>query len=77
MMVDDSELNLALNNAEPIRWYRQDLNDNVFFLLGEPEYFRETEYFIKSIVNNENPEPNFQTAMKVDSLLEEVRCNAK
>jgi predicted dehydrogenase len=76
LMVDDSELNLAVNKAEPVKWYRQDLDDNVVFLLGEPEFYRETEHFIKSCINSETPEPNFQTAMKVDSLIEEVRGRA-
>jgi hypothetical protein len=73
IMVDDNELKLELNKAQPTEWYRQDLDDNVFFLLGEPEYFREDEHFVKSIVYRDSPEPNFRTAMKVDFLLEEVR----
>jgi len=76
MTVDDSELKLELNNTKPVKWYRQDLNDNVSFLLVESEYFRETEHFVNSIIHGGNPEPNFKTAMKVDYLLEEVRCRA-
>jgi predicted dehydrogenase len=76
LMVNDSVLKLELNHVKPREWYRQDLDDNVCFLLGDSEYFREDETFVKSIAYGGSPEPNFQTAMKVDSLLEEVRCKA-
>jgi predicted dehydrogenase len=74
--VDDTELVFALDSAQPKTWYRQDLDDHVTFLLGESEYFRENDYFIKSIIFNGKSEPNFQTATKVDYLLEHVRCKA-
>jgi predicted dehydrogenase len=73
LKVNDSVVNLDLKNEKPQEWYRQDLNDNVSFLLGDPEYFREDETFIRSIADGGSPESNFQTALKVDSLLEEVR----
>jgi predicted dehydrogenase len=71
--VDDNELVFALDSAQPKNWHRQDLDDHVTFFLGESEYFRENDYFIKSIIFNDKSEPNFQTAAKVDYLLEEVR----
>jgi predicted dehydrogenase len=74
--VDDSEVVLTLNNAQPRTWHRQDLDDHVTFLLGESEYFRENEHFIESIRFNHVPEPNFQTATKVDLLLDQVRRKA-
>jgi predicted dehydrogenase len=74
--VDDNELILVLDSAQPKTWYRQDLDDHVTFLLGESEYFRENDHFIKSIICNTKSEPNFQTATKVDYLLEHVRCKA-
>jgi predicted dehydrogenase len=74
--VDDNELVFALDNAQPKTWYRQDLDDHVTFLLGESEYFRENDHFIKSIIFNDKSESNFQTATKVDYLLEQVRCKA-
>lgn len=74
--VDDNELTLALNNEKLQSWYRQDLDDHVNFLLGDSEYFRENDHFIKSIIFDEKSEPNFQTAIKVDYLLEQVRCKA-
>ena len=71
--VDDNELVFALDNVQPKTWYRQDLDDHVGFLLGDSEYFRENDHFIKSILSNSESEPSFQTAAKVDYLLEQVR----
>jgi predicted dehydrogenase len=76
LMVDDSALKLKLNNMQPKEWYRQDLNDNVPFLLGDSEYYRENEHFVESILHAVSPISNFQTAMTVDFLLEEVRTKA-
>ena len=77
LMVNDDEVRLELDHAESRRLYRQDLDDNVGFLLGGSEYFREDERFIDSIASGYNPESDFRSAMKVDSLLDQVRCKAK
>lgn len=74
--VDDNELVFALNNEQTRIWHRQDLDDHVTFFLGESEYFRENDHFIKSIIVNNMSEPSFQTAKKVDFLLEQVRNKA-
>ncbi|MCW4044513.1 MAG: Gfo/Idh/MocA family oxidoreductase [Candidatus Bathyarchaeota archaeon] len=74
LTVDDYELRLELHGANPLTYYRQDLKDSVFFALGESEYFREDEYFIRSILNGDSSEPTFSTAKKVDALLESARC---
>lgn len=76
LSVDDYEIKLNLDKSKQTTYYRQDLNDSVFFSLGEPEYFREDEYFIKTITNRTAAEPSFQTALKVDALLESARCKA-
>lgn len=73
LMVDDNELKLELKKSVPKLWYRQDLNDNIPFLIGDPEYYREDEHFITSLISGSIPLTNFGTAMKVDLLLEEVR----
>ena len=70
--VDDSEVSLNLNNGKKEQWYRQDLNDTVSFLLGDSEFYRENENFISCIVNHEKTKSDFQTAVKVDNLLEQV-----
>ena len=76
LKVDDSCVKLEMNNSKPTEWYRQDLFDHVSFLLADPEYFRENESFIGSIVSETEVEPNFKTALKVDRLLEEVERKA-
>lgn len=76
MKVDDTALMFALGSNQPKTLYRQDLDDHVTFLLGESEYFRENDDFIKSIILSGKSEPNFQAATKVDYLLDQVRCGA-
>ncbi len=76
MDVSDDKLELEQNDGRKYKWYRQDLNDNVGFLLGEPEYFREDKYFIESILNSCAVEPSFSTGSKVDWLIDQVRKRA-
>lgn len=76
MRVDDYKVGLEMDDGESYVWYRHDLNDNVGFLLGDPEYFREDEYFIKSILEGRNAEPSFLTASKVDHVIDEVKSRA-
>jgi hypothetical protein len=74
--VDDYKVELELNGGKLLKWYRQNLDDNVSFLLGEPEYFREDKYFIESILNGRDVEPSFSTASKVDWLIDQVKNGA-
>jgi len=73
MKVNDDSLELKLNDGTSSTWYRQDLNDNVNFLLGEREYYREDEYFVKSILAGIKAEPSFETASKVDYVIDQVK----
>ncbi|MDR0493817.1 MAG: Gfo/Idh/MocA family oxidoreductase [Nitrososphaerota archaeon] len=75
--VNDDEVKLALNGAEPKRWYRHDMADNVGFLLGGPEYYRENQQFIRSIISGEPPESSFKNTLRVDYLLEQVRQQSR
>ena len=72
--VNDDKLDMELNNGESFVWYRHDLNDNVGFMLGAPEYFRENQYFINSVLEGRDAEPSFFTASKVDYLIDQVNC---
>ncbi len=72
IIVDDDVVEMEPDSGQPIQWHRHDLNDNVGFLLGAPEYFREDKYFIDSISKGVNAEPNFATASKVDYIIEKV-----
>lgn len=74
--VNDDKLDLKLKNGKSFTWYRHNLYDNVAFLLGTPEYFREDEYFIKSVLQGHSAEPSFDTAMKVDCLIDQIKDKA-
>jgi len=77
MEVNDDVLELKLNSGKSLTWYRHDLHDNVFFWLGGPEYFREDEYFVNSVIEGCNVEPSFYTASKVDQVIGQVRDRAE
>ena len=74
--VNDDKLELELNNGKSSIWYRHDLSDNVFFWLGGPEYFREDECFVRSVIEGDNAEPSFYTASKVDQIIEQIKNRA-
>ena len=74
--VDDDKVELKLDDGKSSTWFRHDLNDNVNFLLGAPEYFREDECFIKSVLDGGNAEPSFCTASKVDYIIDQVKYRA-
>ena len=76
LFVNDDEVRLEINHETPKNWYRHDLNDNVGFLLGGPEYYREDEHFFKSILSGTVPKSDFESAVKVDYLLDKVRSRA-
>ncbi len=69
ILVDDDVVKLEPESGKSIQWHRHDLSDNVGFLLGAPEYFREDAYFVDSILNKANVEPSFATASKVDYVI--------
>lgn len=77
MEVDDDKLELKLNEGKSFTRYRHDLHDNVAFWLGGPEYFRENECFVKSVMSGHNAEPSFHTASKVDQIIDKVRNRAE
>jgi predicted dehydrogenase len=77
MRVNDDVLELNLNSGEKFRWFRHDLKDDVGFWLGAPEYYREDECFVKSLIDGKNSEPNFFSGAKVDLVIDEVKTKAK
>jgi predicted dehydrogenase len=70
--VNDDRLCLTLGDGTQRKWYRHDLYDNVFFSIGDAEYFRENKHFVTSLSDNQKCEPNFDTASKVDYLIDQV-----
>ena len=76
LSVNDNELTLTLNNGKRQRWFRHDLGDQVDFWLGSPEYYREDKCFVKAVASSETAEPRFETAAKVDDVIDEVLARA-
>lgn len=72
LIVNDDKLEVDLKDGTIKTWYRHDLGDNVGFLLGDPEYYREDEHFINCIKENSNSYPDFSMASKVDYIVEQV-----
>jgi len=74
--VNDDELAISLKDGKERKWLRHDLGDRVGFLLGSPEYYREDERFIEAVLGRKSVEPCFETATKVDRLIDEVLARA-
>jgi len=77
MRVNDDALELTLKGGEKFRWFRHDLGDGVGFWLGAPEYYREDECFVKSLIDGKNFEPDFFSSAKVDLVIDEIKAKAK
>jgi predicted dehydrogenase len=72
LLVNDDKIEVQLKNGALKRWYRQDLDDNVDFVLWSPEYFREDRHFVKCVLDGQVPSPDFIEALKVDQIIAEV-----
>jgi len=70
--VSDDRVRLRERNGRNYTWYRHDLNDNVPFWLGLPEYYREDLHFVESVKAGNNSAPDFPAAAKVDDLIANV-----
>ena len=77
MKVNDYSIDLKLNKGDSHMWFKHDLNDYVNFFLGDSEYYREDEAFVKSLLSGCGVEPSFMTASKVDYVIEQVKKKAK
>jgi predicted dehydrogenase len=73
--VDDDKVELMLD-GESKKWYRHDLDDNVNFMLGLPEYYREDEHFVNSVLSGNKTDLPFLTASKVDYIINQVQKKA-
>jgi predicted dehydrogenase len=72
MHVNDDRLSLVLDNGGRQTWYRQDLDDRVPFLLGDPEYTREDQAFIAAVRGGAAPEADFSSAARVEQVSDEI-----
>lgn len=68
----EDKIQVKSQQGEIKSYYRQDLNDNVSFLLWAPEYYREDASFIQSAMSNEQLELDFSEGSKIDKLIEQV-----
>ncbi|MCW4016283.1 MAG: Gfo/Idh/MocA family oxidoreductase [Candidatus Bathyarchaeota archaeon] len=75
--VNDDRLLLTSSDGTQQKWYRHDLNDNVYFSIGDAEYFRENQHFVNSLLENKHCEPNFETSSKVDYIIEQVKTRSE
>lgn len=75
--VSDDKVSLRSSKGEATTWHRPDLNDAVPFWLGSPEFYRESAYFVKSVQKNLAAEPSFETASKVDFLIDSIQRKAE
>ncbi|MEM3551692.1 MAG: Gfo/Idh/MocA family oxidoreductase [Candidatus Bathyarchaeia archaeon] len=76
LSVNDDELTISLKDGRKQKWLRHDLGDRVGFWLGNPEYYREDEHFVNAVLQGKTVEPCFETAAKVDCLIDEVLAKA-
>lgn len=73
--VNDDRVELMPNDSRSSVWYRHDLNDNVPFWIGLPEYYREDIHFVKSFNEGHAAEPSFYVASKVDGIISQLESN--
>lgn len=76
LSVKDDFVEMRSTDNRTVRWYRQDLNDNVDYLLGDPEYFREDSHFVRSVLTESRTEIDFATASRVDCVISQARQRA-
>jgi predicted dehydrogenase len=72
MVVNDDKLELQMSTGDSQTWFRHDLNDNVPFWLGLPEYYREDLHFADSVAEHRRAEPDFHAASKVDEIISQA-----
>jgi predicted dehydrogenase len=72
LFVNDDKVEVQFKDGSIKRWFRQNLDDSVDFVLWSPEYYREDHHFINCILNKEKPCPDFFEASKVDKIIHMV-----
>ena len=75
--VNDDKVSLKLEDGKISTLYRHNLNDSAKFWLGGPEYYREDAYFVDCVRNNLVAEPTFDSASKVDLLIDAIHGNVE
>ena len=75
--VSDDRLCLSLKDGNQRKWHRHDVNDGVYFSIGEPEYYRADSEFVKCILNYRGCESSFENATVVDYIIDQVRNRSR
>lgn len=70
--VNDDLVRFSPNRRRESVLYRHDLNDNVPFWLGLPEYYREDVHFVEAVTLATRIEPDFASASKIDKMIAQV-----
>jgi predicted dehydrogenase len=73
LRVDEDKVETKLDGGDRAVWYRHDLGDDVSFFIGGSEYLREDDFFIRSVLDGSSPEPGFETASRVERILDDAR----
>jgi scyllo-inositol 2-dehydrogenase (NADP+) len=77
IQVNDDRLTLSSSSDQvEKKFFRHDLNDNVLFSMGEAEYFRENQHFVNSVLSGHECESSFDSASKVDFMIQQVRAKS-
>jgi predicted dehydrogenase len=74
--VNDDQISFH-NDSKEALWHRPDLNDSVSFWLGSPEFYRESSYFINCVQKKSLAEPSFETASRVDFMIDTIQRRGK
>ncbi len=71
--VNDDRVELDLDTATHRVWHRQTLQDQVSFLLADPEYLREDEHFVQAVSAGARAAPSFEDGLRVEALIDRVQ----
>jgi len=72
LTVNDDKVEFLNKQGETKVWHKHDLNDNIYFILGGTDYYREDEEYMNAVKSGNMIEPDFTTALKVDELIDSV-----
>jgi myo-inositol 2-dehydrogenase/D-chiro-inositol 1-dehydrogenase len=72
LSVNEDRVELAPREGECVLWHRHRLHDHVPFLLADPEYHREDEFFIAAIRDGSHATPDFEDGARVDAVLDRI-----
>jgi predicted dehydrogenase len=72
LKVNDDCVELRNDRGQAGRWYRHDLNDQVRFGFGPPDYFRENEAFVRAVTTGEHEGSSFEAGGEVEEVIDRI-----